>query len=132
MSDKTGYERFEEIAARFPVDEAEEIGMWMRSAGYDPTAYGEYEKWLADYHLPHAFRPVAGHPDDDECTDRADGTDATYCSLPERLHEIVTARHQSADARCTCPSQSILSDGPAIDCPVHGQQPSDSSIGGPE
>ena len=35
----------------------------------------------------HAFQPVAGHPDDDECTYRSDGTDATYCGLPEHRHE---------------------------------------------
>lgn len=34
----------------------------------------------------HDFVPVEGHPDDDECTHRADGTDATYCGLPEREH----------------------------------------------
>ena len=31
----------------------------------------------------HGFRGVAGHPDDDECTRRDDGTDATYCGEPE-------------------------------------------------
>lgn len=35
----------------------------------------------------HDFLPVAGHPDDDECTHRADGTDATYCGRPRREHE---------------------------------------------
>ena len=30
----------------------------------------------------HDFLPVAGHPDDDECTHRSDGTDATYCGHP--------------------------------------------------
>lgn len=34
----------------------------------------------------HAFRPVSGHPDDDECTNRSDGTDATYCGLPLAEH----------------------------------------------
>lgn len=34
----------------------------------------------------HVFQPVAGHPDDDECTHRSDGTDATYCGLPEEVH----------------------------------------------
>ncbi|TAJ21799.1 MAG: hypothetical protein EPO65_00430 [Dehalococcoidia bacterium] len=33
------------------------------------------------------FRPVAGHPDDDECTHRSDGTDATYCGQPRAWHE---------------------------------------------
>ncbi|MFB7890345.1 hypothetical protein ACFCZ3_20065 [Cellulosimicrobium cellulans] len=37
--------------------------------------------------LGHGFRPVAGHPDDDECTHRADGTDATYCGEPRAAHD---------------------------------------------
>jgi hypothetical protein len=36
--------------------------------------------------LGHEFVPVAGHPDDDECTHREDGTDATYCGQPEAAH----------------------------------------------
>ncbi len=40
----------------------------------------------ADYALDHVFLPVAGHPDDDECTYRSDGTDDTYCGLPEAAH----------------------------------------------
>lgn len=39
----------------------------------------------------HGFLPVNGHPDDDECTHRSDGTDATYCGLPERDHEEPTS-----------------------------------------
>lgn len=38
--------------------------------------------------MSHDFLPVAGHPDDDECTDREDGTDATYCGLPEAAHHL--------------------------------------------
>lgn len=34
----------------------------------------------------HPFLPVAGHPDDDECTHRGDGTDDTYCGRPEEDH----------------------------------------------
>ena len=37
----------------------------------------------------HVFLPVRGHPDDDECTHRSDGTDETYCGLPESAHEAV-------------------------------------------
>jgi hypothetical protein len=36
--------------------------------------------------LLHSFRPVEGHPDDDECTYRADGTDDTYCGEPRHRH----------------------------------------------
>lgn len=35
----------------------------------------------------HGFLPVAGHPDDNECTYRSDGTDATYCGEPEESHD---------------------------------------------
>lgn len=35
----------------------------------------------------HAFEPVAGHPDDDECTYREDGTDRTYCGEPREAHQ---------------------------------------------
>lgn len=35
----------------------------------------------------HDFLPVNGHPDDDECTHRADGTDATYCGHPAADHD---------------------------------------------
>lgn len=34
----------------------------------------------------HEFLPVADHPDDDECTHRSDGTDATYCGEPKEAH----------------------------------------------
>lgn len=34
----------------------------------------------------HEFLPVLGHPDDPECTYRADGTDATYCGQPWDQH----------------------------------------------
>lgn len=35
----------------------------------------------------HDFLPVRGHPDDDECTHRSDGTDATYCGETRDRHE---------------------------------------------
>lgn len=35
----------------------------------------------------HPFQGVRGHPDDDECTFRRDGTDATYCGRPEHEHK---------------------------------------------
>ena len=37
--------------------------------------------------VEHGFLPVNDHPDDDECTYRSDGTDDTYCGLPEAAHE---------------------------------------------
>lgn len=51
----------------------------------------------------HAFQPVNGHPDDDECTHRADGTDATYCGHPKVAHEVRTqeggAQNPTEEAR---------------------------------
>lgn len=38
----------------------------------------------------HPFLPVNGHPDDNECTYRADGTDYTYCGEPKETHGCVT------------------------------------------
>lgn len=40
----------------------------------------------ADREIRHEFLPVAGHPDDDECTYREDGTDATYCGESRDAH----------------------------------------------
>lgn len=37
----------------------------------------------------HDFLAVAGHPDDDECTNRSDGTDRTYCGKPKAAHERI-------------------------------------------
>lgn len=36
----------------------------------------------------HEFLPVNGHPDDDECTFRADGTDDTYCGATKAAHDL--------------------------------------------
>ncbi|GAT73572.1 hypothetical protein MHM582_2066 [Microbacterium sp. HM58-2] len=36
----------------------------------------------------HEFLPVAGHEDDDECTYREDGTEATYCGATEDEHWV--------------------------------------------
>jgi len=46
---------------------------------------------LAGQALDHDYIGVAGHPDDDECTHRADGTDATYCGEPDRHHALMEA-----------------------------------------
>lgn len=40
-----------------------------------------------DSQAEHDFLPVKGHPDDDECTYRSDGTDATYCGRPAADHD---------------------------------------------
>lgn len=47
---------------------------------------------------PHDFLGVAGHPDDDECTYRADGTDATYCGEPRAAHDHHPKCYQSTGA----------------------------------
>lgn len=38
--------------------------------------------------IDHPFIAVAGHEDDDECTHREDGTDATYCGQQAYHHEM--------------------------------------------
>lgn len=65
-----------------------------------------------DHIEAHEFQPVAGHPDDDECTYRADGSDATYCGLPEAAHgrdvvqveqcRYMRAAYPTMDADETC------------------------------
>ena len=46
---------------------------------------------IAAYPVLHDFLPVNGHPDDDECTFRADGTDATYCGRTRDAHGYAPA-----------------------------------------
>lgn len=57
----------------------------------------------------HDFLPVAGHPDDDECTHRTDGTDATYCGQPRAWHDHHPCCYQNTgtpddlpDTLCDC------------------------------
>lgn len=54
--------------------------------------------------MSHDFLPVDGHPDDDECTDREDGTNATYCGLPEAAHSL--------------PEECAACDTPLDECPM--------------
>lgn len=42
---------------------------------------------IAEFPLGHEFKPVNGHPDDDECTFRNDGTDLTYCGETRSSHD---------------------------------------------
>jgi hypothetical protein len=64
--------------------EARQIGMALSEhihAVLDSTPVPTLERVM-----DHDFLPVAGHPDDDECTHRSDGTDLTYCGEPEAAH----------------------------------------------
>lgn len=56
-------------------------GRW----GWSPWRYDSH-KPSTDRDIRHEFLPVAGHPDDDECTYREDGTDATYCGESRDAH----------------------------------------------
>ncbi|MGV8912217.1 MAG: hypothetical protein ACOH14_06315 [Rhodoglobus sp.] len=87
--------RFLAIAAKYPID-AELLDRARRhNGGYLP--------------LGHLFIGVAGHPDDDECTYRANGTDETYCGEPEANHDP----HDShADGLDDCPA----CDAPLASC----------------
>jgi hypothetical protein len=53
-----------------------------------PTRDQEAAEVTTPVECPHEFLPVAGHPDDDECTHRDDGTDATYCGESRDWHEV--------------------------------------------
>lgn len=66
----TGAEMFA-LAGTFTVEWAEQVDRDHQSG--DPES--------------HEFQSVAGHPDDDECTHRQDGTDATYCGEPRAAHQ---------------------------------------------
>lgn len=52
------------------------------------------------------------------------------CALPighDDTHETFGGTSWAdATPACSCPSQSIISDGPAIDCPIHGQTSPDA------
>ena len=78
---RTADERFLDLTALHPVD---------------PTLIGRIVAH-ADDALPlgHHFIGVRAHPDDDECTFRADGTDATYCGETEASHYRVAGGEQA-------------------------------------
>lgn len=67
-----GAARFLALSARFPVDP--DVLARARAYRGEPLPLG------------HLFIGVAGHPDDDECTYRSDGTASTYCGEPETAH----------------------------------------------
>lgn len=52
-----------------------------------PVQPESLNRTVTDHVTDHVFVGVAGHPDDDECTYRSDGTDATYCGEPADAHE---------------------------------------------
>lgn len=60
---------------------------WEGPVGSGPQHERDAATPDADDASEHDFLPVAGHPDDDECTHRADGTDATYCGRTRAEHE---------------------------------------------
>lgn len=59
------------------VHELQERQSGLTQPAADPRSFGP----------DHDFLPVRGHPDDDECTYRVDGTDATYCGMSRASHE---------------------------------------------
>jgi hypothetical protein len=94
------------------LDDVEYL-LWMQSGkevDYMPGAHAAHDWWRTCLRTPldrlramtptpvptiervmdHDFLPVAGHPDDDECTHRSDGTDLTYCGEPEAAHGVPT------------------------------------------
>jgi hypothetical protein len=68
----SGEDRFLATAAQFPID---------------PDLITRVEQRKGEVlSMGHHFIGVAGHPDDDECTYREDGTDRTYCGRTEGEH----------------------------------------------
>ena len=69
---------------------------WSRDVGESADVGGDltaeeqaalaYQKRRLGTIIDHAWIGVAGHPDDKECTYRADGTDDTYCGRHEYDH----------------------------------------------
>lgn len=70
---------------------------WAREIAWDADSTAETQTteqkaavaFLARYSrmvVDHVFIGVAGHPDDNECTHRTDGTDATYCGRRDDDH----------------------------------------------
>lgn len=51
----------------------------------------------------HEFIGVHGHPDDDECTYRSDGTEASYCG-----EEEAAAIHQTSGGLCDYDSRRLM------------------------
>ncbi|WP_337004068.1 hypothetical protein [Microbacterium sp. LB12] len=54
--------------------------------GEQQSALAFLARYGAGMVIDHVFIGVAGHADDNECTHRADGTDATYCGRREDEH----------------------------------------------
>lgn len=68
-------------------------------SGHETELYADPNDWSwADRPDPsgHDFLPVVGHPDDNECTFREDGTDRTYCGLTREAHGYSPAQLDAA------------------------------------
>ena len=56
------------------------LSRWSATGVFERSPYRPPQLEMSD----HLFRPVAGHPDDDECT-YTDG--GVYCGAPEAAHK---------------------------------------------
>lgn len=68
-------------------------------SGHETELFADPGNWSwADRPDPagHDFLPVKGHPDDDECTFREDGTDRTYCGQTRQAHNYTQAQLDAA------------------------------------
>jgi len=77
------------------ADEHERVAEGLKACWRVDMREAQRARSLA-YAQTHDFLPVAGHPDDDECTYRSDGTDKTYCGS------------SAADHEHTCPATEAL------------------------
>ncbi|SEC89872.1 hypothetical protein [Arthrobacter woluwensis] len=83
-------ELINEADATFERDEDLPVGsvadfaaQWLRAKLKEAENGDESSHPIPD----HEFQGVYGHPDDDECTHRSDGTDLTYCGEPRKYHD---------------------------------------------
>ncbi|MFF2621220.1 hypothetical protein [Oerskovia jenensis] len=79
----------------------------------------------------HEFTGVAGHPDDDECTYRADGTDDTYCGAREASH-VATVPAPASDTRRGDVARALLSTLGGYWCGDHMFDEDDDNDGVPD
>lgn len=105
--------------AEMVTEDPSRADIWREDARRVLAAAGAAPQEPSETLDDHDFLPVAGHPDDDECTHRADGTDLTYCGEPRRAHEAPISRESVQE--CTCPSGDGSLRWP---CPSHPPAPS--------
>lgn len=83
------YQRLSDMGTAQPEAHGMIPGSHERAGGPECRCGVAWNRWAdrCAAQPDHEFLPVNGHPDDDECTFRADGTDATYCGMTRDEHD---------------------------------------------